>query len=182
MYTHPLFFLLLFFVSTYTPTHTDACIPCFVHFSLTSILPSHEKYFLSVSSSKFPPFPPHTFSPLAVSRVLALDLYNHLRDTCSTQCLASHKRLALERRQSVADTRERKEDAGDKEGRGAIDAGQEDDDGHDAVSGGARVVGRDLADEVVEGGRGRADAEEERDFDEENHKGEAPVCVCVTRD
>lgn len=126
------------------------------------------------------PFPPLPLSPLGVSRVLALKLYNHLRDTRSTQRLASYKRLALERRQSVADTRERQEDAGDKKGRGAIDAGQEDNDGHDAVSGGAHVVGRDLADEVIEGGRGRANTEEERDFDEENHKGEAPVYV--TRD
>lgn len=118
-----------------------------------------------------PPSPPAWLALLNPERA---DLYNHLRHPRSTKRLASHKRLALDRRQDVAETRDRQEDAGDNEGRGAADAGQEDDDSHDAVGGGAHVVGRDLADGVVEGRRGRADAEKERHFDEEDHEGEAP--------
>lgn len=94
---------------------------------MVPLLPFFDDY--NVPHYPFPPFFP-----------LALDLYNHLRHPRSTQRLTSHKRLALERRQSVAETGERQEDAGNNERSGAIDVGQKDDGGHDAVGGGAHVV------------------------------------------
>ena len=42
------------------------------------------------------------------------------------------------------------------------------DDGEHEVDGGAHVVGLEAADEGVEAGRGRADAQQERDLDEED--------------
>lgn len=116
-----------------------------------------------------------TLAPFHLPKIDPLPLYNHLRNPRATKRLAAHKVLALERRQAVAETGKRQKDTRDDERSGAINVGQENDRSHDAVGGGAHVVCRDLADGLVERGRGRADAQEERDFDEEDHEGEAPV-------
>lgn len=48
------------------------------------------------------------------------------------------------------------------------------DDAHGQIDSSAHVVGLEFADECVKRGRGRADAQEERDFDEENDEGADP--------
>lgn len=56
------------------------------------------------------------------------------------------------------------------------------DDAHGKVDGGAHVIGLESANECVERGRCRADAQEERDFDEEDderadtERHVSPVC------
>lgn len=95
-------------------------------------------------------------------------LDNHLRDTVATEGLATHERLALDTRQRIADRSEQQEDGRCQERRWrGPDTAQELDDGHDEIGGGAHVVGRDLANEGVELARGRADAQEEGNFDEQ---------------
>lgn len=49
------------------------------------------------------------------------------------------------------------------------------DQGHNAVRGGAHVVGGDLAHVGIEGARGRADAQEEGNLDEDDQEGRCPV-------
>ena len=129
----------------------------------------------TVAYDGFPPLIPYPPLLAVLTLILALDSYNHLRNPRATKRLAADKRLALERRQGVAETGKRQEDTGDNERAGGGDARQEHDDGHDAVGAGAHVVCRDLADGVVEGLGGGADAQEEGDLDEEDHEGEDPV-------
>jgi hypothetical protein len=86
----------------------------------------------------------------------------------------------LEGSHEVAEGRRGEEDGGGDEARGARDDGQPLHDGHDAVGARAHVVTRDLADGGVKGGRGRADAQQQRDLDEEDDKGrDAVVCSRV---
>lgn len=102
----------------------------------------------------------------------ANDLYNHLGDTMTTQCLTADKRLALDTRKGIADGRQQQEHGRCDQLRGrGRNAAHELDDGHDKVGGSARIVGRDSADKGVELAGGRADAQEEGDFDEENQQG-----------
>ena len=79
--------------------------------------------------------------------------------------------MALDRSQEVADTRDGQQHGRRDEAGGAVDDAEPLDEGHDAVGGGAHPVGRDLADGVVERRRGRADAQEEGDLDEEDYEG-----------
>ncbi|KAL3962548.1 hypothetical protein ACCO45_004071 [Purpureocillium lilacinum] len=106
-------------------------------------------------------------------------LDNHLRDTLAAERLAADKGLALDAGQQVADGGEREEDTRGDEGAAAEGDADEHDGAHDAVGGRAHVVGRDLADELVKLGRGRADAEEQRHFDEEDQEGECAGRVSV---
>jgi hypothetical protein len=56
-------------------------------------------------------------------------------------------------------------------------------DTHDKVNGGTGVGCAEFTDKVVELARGRADAEEEGNFDEEDYEGAGTVCpllVCVS--
>lgn len=79
------------------------------------------------------------------------NLYNHLRDTLTTQRLTADESLALDSREAVANCREEQEHTRRNQLRGrGRDAAQELDDGHDEVSGGAHPVGRDSANEGVE--------------------------------
>lgn len=96
----------------------------------------------------------------------AVRLYNHLRNTRAAQGLASDEGLALDTGKGIARGREGEDDGGGNQGAGGNDDAEPLDDRHAGVGGGAHVVGRDLADRGVEGGRGRADSEQERYFDE----------------
>lgn len=101
-------------------------------------------------------------------------LNNHLCDALSAQGLAADKGLTLDTGQEVADGRQEQEHSGRDQARLRADTADELDDGHDAIGGGAHVVGGDLANEVVELSRGRADAQQERDFDEQDQECRRP--------
>lgn len=103
--------------------------------------------------------------------MLTILLYDHLSDTLPTQCLATLERLALESSQGIKNGSNQEEDSCDNQ---ASCLGPDADplySAHDEVDGGAHVVGAEFADEGVELRGGRADAEEERDFDEDDNKG-----------
>jgi len=101
----------------------------------------------------------------------ASHLHNHLRDSSTAERFTAHELILPQSSNGVEATGEEQDHRGsDERGRMYGDA-DELDDGHDAVDGGAHVICAELADEVVELARGRADAEEERHFDEEDYEG-----------
>ena len=95
---------------------------------------------------------------------------NHLRHTLAAQRLAPDKVLALDGGRQVAQRRDGQENGRGDQARGHGDDGQPLHRTHDGVRAGAHVVCRDAADGGVKARRGRADAEEQRDFDEEDDK------------
>lgn len=96
------------------------------------------------------------------------ELDNHLSDTVTTQSLASNEALTLDTGQCIEDGRDEQDDGSDDK-TGCLD-GERDplNDTHCKVDCGAHVIGLESANESVKRGRRRADAQEERDFDEEN--------------
>lgn len=101
-------------------------------------------------------------------------LYNHLRDTLTTKGLASNESLALDSGKEVAEGSEGEHDSGgDKAGSSPRNA-NELNRRHDSVGGGTGVVGRDLTEGGIEGGRGGAYSQEKRDLDEENDESRCP--------
>jgi hypothetical protein len=98
-------------------------------------------------------------------------LDNHLCDTLATEGLAAHKLLLFQSGQCIACSRKHQDHGrGDQAARVHDDA-QPLDQGHDAVNGGAHIVGREAADEGIEFGGCRTDAQKERDFDEDEDQG-----------
>lgn len=97
--------------------------------------------------------------------------YNHLRDARAAQRLGPDKLLVLDGGRQVAQGSKGQHDGLGDQRRRARDDAQPLDQAHDAVRGGAHVVGRDLAHVGVERARRRADAQEERDLDEHNDHG-----------
>lgn len=115
-----------------------------------------------------------------MSEHLATTLDNHLSNALATERLASDKGLSLDAGEKITEGGEQEEDAGGDQGTPSKCGADELDDGHDKVCRGAEVVCGNLADKLVKLARRRADAEEERDFDEEDEKGRnAGVCVSV---
>jgi hypothetical protein len=102
-------------------------------------------------------------------------LYDHLRNTLSTQCLAALELLPLEASKRIEDGSNQQKYSGNNQA-GCL--GPDADPLHCAhykVDGGAHVVGSEFADEGIEFGRSRADAQEERDFDEDDDEREHSV-------
>lgn len=98
-------------------------------------------------------------------------LDDHLGYTLSTQSLAALERLALETSKRVEDSGERQEDSTNDQAcwlRPDADPLYSTQYG---VETSAHVVCLDLTDEGIELGGCRADAEEERDFDEDDKEG-----------
>lgn len=98
-------------------------------------------------------------------------LNNHLGDALATEGLGVDEVLATNASKEVAETGEGEEDTGGDQRRNGDEGAEELHDGHDNVGTSAHVVGGDLANEPVELGRGRADAEKQRDFNEEDDQG-----------
>lgn len=95
-------------------------------------------------------------------------LDNHLSDTVATQGLASNESLTLDASQCVEECCDKQNDGSDDK-TGCFDGKRDPlDDAHGKVDCGAHVVGLESADECIKRGRGRADAQEERDFDKED--------------
>jgi hypothetical protein len=96
---------------------------------------------------------------------------DHLRNTLSTECLATLECLALEASQCVEDRSDHKEHSGHDQ---ACGLGPDADPlygAHYEVYGGAHIIGAEFTDKRVELGRRGADAEEERYLDEDNDEG-----------
>jgi hypothetical protein len=98
-------------------------------------------------------------------------LHDHLGNALAAERLGADEILALDGSQEVADASEREEHASRDQARAAEDDAEELHDGKDGIGGGAHVVGRDPADGGVELGRGRADAQQEGNFDEDDDEG-----------
>lgn len=94
-------------------------------------------------------------------------LNNHLRNPLSAQRLTRGKLLLLQPRQSVERSSDKQHDRRRDQARGVADQRQPLHHAHDGVDGGAHIVGLEAADEGVEFLGRRADAQQERDFDED---------------
>lgn len=104
--------------------------------------------------------------PSPVKRPTRLD--DHLGNTSAAESLAANKGLAADSGEEVAESREHEEHGKNNQGAGSNSEADELNRRHDAIGGGAQVVCGNLSDKGVKlAGRG-ADAQQERDFDEED--------------
>jgi hypothetical protein len=110
-----------------------------------------------------------------------LPSYDHLRNTLSTKCLATLKLLPLETSERVKDRRNHQEDGRDNQARGLGPYADPLYDAHHGVDGSAHVVRTKFTDEGVEFRRGRADTEEQRDFDEYDDEGVYSMAIVRRR-
>lgn len=86
----------------------------------------------------------------------------------TTQGLASNESLALDASQCIEAGCDEQDD-GSHDKTGCLDGDRDPlDDTHGKVDGGAHIIGLESANECIKGGRRRADAQEERDFDKED--------------
>lgn len=102
-------------------------------------------------------------------------LHNHLSDAVSTKGLAANKGLASDSGQEVEDSRDGEYDGGGNQAGVAVEDTEEENDGHDSVRSGARIVCRDDTDGGIELAGGGADTEEQGNLDEQNDKGECTI-------
>lgn len=116
------------------------------------------------------PIAPCDLVLLSLAIAIEAALYDHLRNTLSTQRLAALESLALEAGQRIENRRNQQEDGANNQARCLGPDADPLHGAHDKVYGGAHVVGAELADEGIELGGGRTDAEEERYFDENDDK------------
>lgn len=98
-------------------------------------------------------------------------LDNHLGNALAAKRLASDEGLPLDAGKQVADASKQEEDGRGDQGAPPKRSADKLEDGHGEVCAGAHVVGRDLANKLIKLARGWTNAEEERDFDEEDKKG-----------
>lgn len=98
-------------------------------------------------------------------------LHNHLRNTLTTEGLAADKGLALDTGKQVAKSSQQQEDSSGNQAACTADIANELQSRHDAVGGCAHIIGRDLANRLIELAGGWADSEKKRDLDEKNDKG-----------
>lgn len=97
-------------------------------------------------------------------------LDNHLRNSLSTKCLTTHEFLLLQSGQRIAKSCQ-SQDNSCRDQAACIDYEAEPlGNRHDTVDCCSHVVCGESSDESIELGRGRADPEEERDFDEYEDK------------
>lgn len=89
----------------------------------------------------------------------------------ATQRLASLERLALETSERIEEGGNKEHDSGRNQTGSIYRNANKLNNTHDSIDSGAHVIGLEFADEGVEFGRGWADAEEERDFNEDDDEG-----------
>jgi hypothetical protein len=94
-----------------------------------------------------------------------------LRNTLATEGLAANESLTLDGSKEVADGSDGQEDGGCDQSTGIGDDAEVQDNSHDGVDACAYPIRRDHADGIIELGRGRADAEEQGDLDEQDDQG-----------
>jgi hypothetical protein len=105
-------------------------------------------------------------------------LYDHLRNPRATECFAALECLSLEASERVEDRGEEQKDGSDNQAGGLGPDAYPLHSAHDEVDGRAHVVGFEFANEAVELGRGRTDAEEQRNLDEDDDEGAYSVGDC----
>lgn len=91
-------------------------------------------------------------------------LYDHLRNSLSAQSLASLEGLALESSEPIKDGGEQQNYGCSNQARSPCPDADPLDNAHGEIKGSAEVVCLELADEGIELGGGRADAEKQRDL------------------
>jgi hypothetical protein len=96
---------------------------------------------------------------------------DHLRNALPAQRLTRRKLLLLQPRERIESRSDQQHDRSRDQARRVADDGEELDDAHDEVDGGAHVVCLEAADEGVEVLGCRADAQQQRDFDEDEDEG-----------
>jgi hypothetical protein len=96
---------------------------------------------------------------------------NHLRNALPSKRLTIHKCLSPNTSQKIAQRGSQQHDRRSNQASDSRNDGQPLNKAHDAVDGRTHVIGLETADEAIEGGAGRADAQEEGDLDEENDEG-----------
>ena len=101
-------------------------------------------------------------------------LYDHLGDARAAEGLATDEGLTLDAGEQVAEGGNGEDDGGHDQGGGGDGQTEPLDEGHGTVRAGAHVVGRDLADRGIEGGRGRADSQEQRHLNEQDDERRYP--------
>lgn len=89
----------------------------------------------------------------------------------AAESLAANEGLSANTSEEVADAGQGKEHSCSNQTRLGPKSAQELDECHDSVCGSSRIVGGDLADHLIKLARRRADAKQQRHFDEEDHKG-----------
>jgi hypothetical protein len=133
---------------------------------------------IHTSHSSFP-YSPALRLPLATAKELWLPLYDHLRDTSTTQRLATLESLALDTSQRIHETGNQQEDGSGNQTRWPCHETDPLNDAHDAVNGSAHIVCLEFADEGIELRGRRADAEEKWDFEKDDDKGTHSVAMLV---
>jgi len=88
----------------------------------------------------------------------------------ATKSLATNKALLLQAGEGVERGGNEKEDSRCDEASGLENKRQPLDERHDPIDASTHKVGLETADEVVEARRGRADAQEQRDLEEEDYE------------
>ena len=96
---------------------------------------------------------------------------DHLRNALPAQRLTRRKLLLLKPRERIESRSDQQHDRSRDQARRVADQGKPLDQAHNAIDGGAHVIRLEAADEAVEGFGGRAYAQEERDFDEDEDEG-----------
>ena len=99
----------------------------------------------------------------------------------SAESLTGSELLLLESRQSIERGRDQQHDGGRDQACRVADQGEPLDQAHDSIDSSAHVICFEAANEAVEDFRGWADAEEERDFDEDEDEGGDAVRWVVSR-
>lgn len=105
-------------------------------------------------------------------------LYDHLRDTLTTQGLAALELLALESSKRIEDGSYHQEDRSNDQARRLWPDADPLYCTHDKVDCGAHIIRAEFTDECVELGRCWADSQKQGDFDEYNDKGAHSVDRC----
>jgi len=104
-------------------------------------------------------------------------LHNHLRNALPTKRLAAHKLLMLQARKRIERRSQQQKHSHRNQPTRIYEKREPLREAHDKVYTSAHVVCCEAADEAVKAGRGRADAQEEWDFDEEDDEGGNSVVV-----
>ncbi|KAB8338737.1 hypothetical protein FH972_021682 [Carpinus fangiana] len=103
---------------------------------------------------------------------------DHLRHSLTPKRLAANEALSPDTCERVEERRNEQNNCrGEQAGRTSGDQCQPLHNAHNQVDGGAHVVGLKAADEGVELGRSRADAQQQRDLDEEDDGRACPAAV-----
>lgn len=122
------------------------------------------------------------YMPMTVTFACPHCLYDHLRDTLSAERLAALECLALESGKRIEDGCEHQHHSRCDQAARPLRNARPLYDAHAKVESGAEIVGLEFPDKSIELGRRRADAEEQRHFEEQNHgrvySGTSQLCVC----